>query len=268
MSPRALLFTELDGALLAPEGFASAPTREALARLADAGVVCVPVTSRTCAEVAELARELPTLGPWIVESGGGLVSVARDGRALRALGPGVDDVRALRAELERAGEVQLEALAEMPAARARELSGLAGAALERACARSFDEPCVLRAGSLERLVRGARQLGLVVRRTGQFLHLSLHRGKAAALRLLVAESAPDCAGLPRFAACASAPADFELLAAAPHAYVIPRLGARDHLALAGALPHALIAPAWAPSGFAWVVERFLAELGRATRAGA
>ena len=68
-----LIYTDLDGTLLDHDDYRCDAARPALQRLQAASVPVIPVTSKTLAELENLATSVPFKHPWIVENGGMIV---------------------------------------------------------------------------------------------------------------------------------------------------------------------------------------------------
>ena len=64
-----LIFTDLDGSLLDHSSYSFAPAAGLLDRLAKQLIPVIPVTSKTCAEVLSLRKNLNNQQPFIVENG-------------------------------------------------------------------------------------------------------------------------------------------------------------------------------------------------------
>lgn len=169
---RGLLFTDLDGTLLDFTTYQpSAGARAALSKLARAGVLTVPVSSKTAVEVLPLCHELDLPGLAVVE--GGPVVIAEDG-SLAVTGP-------LRAELVNIlGELRsdgwdLRGMSEMSVEEMVELTGLSPEGAQRAMTRLASEPFLVTIGGPSRtepdLRRQARSRGAGVVRGGRFWHL-------------------------------------------------------------------------------------------------
>ena len=72
-SQRTLVFTDLDGTLLDHDNYSFSAAAPALARLADLGVIWVLNTSKTDAELRQLAGQLANPYPFIIENGAAVV---------------------------------------------------------------------------------------------------------------------------------------------------------------------------------------------------
>lgn len=173
MSPRGVLFTDLDGTLLDPYTYRpSTAAVEAIRWLADAGVVTVPVSSKTAAEVIPLLHELP-LGAYGVAEGGAVI--IRNASEVEIIGKTRAD---LVGALQRLRELGWPAhgLSGMSVEEVIRRTGLSKGDALRAMDRLASEPFVLTGkmpGDPQRdLPASCHQLGVHVARGGRFWHLS------------------------------------------------------------------------------------------------
>jgi mannosyl-3-phosphoglycerate phosphatase len=254
-SVRGLFFTDLDGTLLDHHTYRPSPRAiEIIGGLTDGGVLTVPVTSKTAAEVRELTPEFGIVG-WAVVEGGGVV-VAPDGaEALTTTDDRETLIRALD-DLAGNGFVVRGAHAMDPPEFARR-TGLSEARAARALARSASEPFVFE-GDEDRaraMVTAARDLGVSITRGGRFWHLQ-PRGVDKAVG---AQRIMDRLGLPNSpprAAVGDAWNDLPLLAWADHGYLLG-----DAVAAADVPDGVERIPAGGPAGFEEAAGRFAALLG-------
>lgn len=209
-----VVFTDLDGTLLDHETYSWEAARPALGRLRALGVPLVLATSKTAAEVADLhdALGLGTL-PAIVENGAGLY---RPGMPLS----GGEDYRRIRQAL-RDVPTELRAVFEgfgdVSAQRVAALTGLPEDQAEKAQDRLYSEPgswtgTDAELSAFKAMLDGH---GVVARRGGRFLTLSLGRTKADAMREVMAEL-----GSTRTVALGDAPNDREMLETADFGVIV------------------------------------------------
>lgn len=181
----ATVFTDLDGTLLDPGGVLGDAARRALGFLAGAGVPVIPLTSKTCDELAAFLADAIPGGAGAVENGAALLLPG--GQAVPL--PGARDA----AELERV----LEALAREAGVAATPLSGLDDAEVRRrtglpadriaaARARRWSVPFVAGEAAAAALEEFAARRGLALTRGGTFFHLSGRHDKSGALAALSA----------------------------------------------------------------------------------
>ncbi|MFB3855430.1 MAG: HAD-IIB family hydrolase [Vicinamibacterales bacterium] len=258
---RLVVFTDLDGSLIDERTYSFEPAAAALQALARAGVQVIPVTSKTRAELEVLAGELDIRGPWIVENGGAVV-VPRD-RAetvpagafeeagdylVLPLGVAREQLVAALREMESEVGTVLVGFSNMDRESITELTGLSGAAADRAMAREYDEPFLpIEGGALERLSCIAAERGLIVTRGGRFFHLTGGVDKGQAVRRLLAL----LRGGSRLASVGlgDSPNDLSMLLAVDRPIVVPRPGGRADRFLAERLPRAELAPHPGPRGW-------------------
>lgn len=245
MTPRCVVFTDLDGTLLDSHDFGYAAALPAIERLRTERIPLIPVTSKTMAEVAQLAAPLGISGPVIVESGGSIASREGGRWTMIPLGVPVTQIRASAREIEARCNARLLLYSEMDEAQATLSSGLTGAALGRSRIRQFDEPFLLLEGELECVRRAAESAGLVVRQGGRLLHLCgpVSKGDAACRVLWTYSRRPYVIAL------GDAPMDAEFLALADVAVIIPGADGAPNATLRKAVPHATIASA--PGARGW-----------------
>ncbi|HUP60221.1 MAG TPA: HAD-IIB family hydrolase [Thermoanaerobaculia bacterium] len=251
------VFTDLDGTLLDGTTFDLEPARPALDRLRAANIPVVPVTSKTFAEVEPLARELGLRHALIVESGGGIARRDGDAWSLEALGPSSDVLRDAIDELQRRTGARIARYSAMPAGEAERYSGLSGESLARSQRRDCSEPFIIEAGTAEDVIGAAAAMGFRVRRGGRFLHLGGTGGKGEAVARVREELGRDLT----MVALGDAPMDAEFLVLADIPVVIPRRGGTPDPELVLRVPHARVAPAPGPAGWAAAVDAVWRELG-------
>jgi len=260
--PAALLVaTDLDGSLLDEETYSCEPARPALSALAERKVPLVLASSKTRAEMEEIAHALGLLSPLVVENGGALVipagHLARDIPGARADGgaqvvelgaPRARLVGALAAMTREIG-AGVRSFADLSPEEVQQLTGLPEAAARRALQREYDEPFLLEDESrAPALGEAAARRGLRITRGGRFFHITGATDKGRALRVLVGLYE---AGGRRLSTVALGDSenDLSLLQAAQRPIVIPRPGGRIDGALAAALAEAECAPEPGPAGW-------------------
>ncbi len=168
---RGILFTDLDGTLLDFDSYRpSRAARAAVGQLAREGILTISVTSKTAAEVREVADAV-RLGPIAVVEGGAVL-LLEDG-STRIVGSDRDQLvhvlRTLRAQ-----GWALRGFSDMTTEEVAELTGLEPGAARRAMERCASEPFVIAPpipGDLDELEVRAAELGAGVTRGGRFWHL-------------------------------------------------------------------------------------------------
>jgi mannosyl-3-phosphoglycerate phosphatase len=268
-----IIITDVDGCLLDAR-YRLGPARAALKRLLRAGVPVVLCTSKTAAEVHALEREIGFRLPAIVESGGAVMVPGgslpvpggvprrhtRDG-LLVPLAVGIDAVRAGLAEIGAVmgGEPSVRGLGAMTQVQLRALTGLAPAQMRLARRRQFDEPFVFlrdprpRAAAIRRVL--ARR-GLTITRGAIMHHLHGRTDKGHATRIVIAwfrhaGFAPVTVGF------GDGPHDVALLRAVDHPIIVPRADGAPDPHLRHGVPHAALAPAAGPVGWAAIARRLI-----------
>jgi mannosyl-3-phosphoglycerate phosphatase len=251
------VFTDLDGTLLDGTTFDFEPARPALERLRMANVPVIPVTSKTFDEVESLARDLGWHHGLIVESGGGIVSWDGDRWIFQSTGPSSDALGLAAEEIERRTGARILLYSAMDAATAARYSGLAGDSLQRSQRRRFSQPFILEAGDAEAVIEAADAMGLRVRRGGRFLHLGGTSGKGDAVARVREDLGRDVTTV----ALGDAPMDAEFLALADVPIIVPHQTGTPDSELALRVPHARVAPAPGPAGWAAAIDAVWVELG-------
>ena len=272
--PRLVLFTDLDGTLLDEQGRVPEAAARLLAACPERGVLVVPVTSKTRAELEGLGDRLGIRGPFATENGGG-VYVPRDlwprpagfheagPYWRRASGLGHAAVLAILAEEARACGVGVEPLSGMQADAAARCTGLDGPALVRCRTREFDEPFLAPGAgpeALARLEHALRRRGLRLSRGGRFHHAHGPFDKGTAVRTIMALFR-DGAEPPASAAVGDAPNDRPMLEAVRRAFLVRRGdGTADPRARP---PAATVTRGAGPDGWVEAVEALLSALDTA-----
>lgn len=241
-----LVVTDLDGTLLEPHGQLVPEAAAALSLLRTQRVPFCPVTSKTAAELHQLA---PLLGPWAaagVENGGGWM----DGNGELRLVPEAvpwEELLSLATHLRQATGVPLRTLPELSDQELAALTGLPPAQLPAVRNRRATCPLLVEP-SFDAMLRRALPPGFALLRGNRFLHLQGTHNKASVLPTLRA-----ACGRPRgpIVALGDAPNDAALLQAADIAVVVP--GSHGPcVELLHAVPQARVAPF--PHGRGWAAS--------------
>lgn len=250
------VFTDLDGTLLDASTFDLGPARPMLDRLRLANVPVVPVTSKTFDEVEPLARELGLRHALIVESGGAIAEWDGDGWFFEPNAPSGDVLRDAIEEIQRRTGARISRYAAMSVAEAVRYSGLTGESLQRSQRRRFSEPFIIESGSGEAVIDAAAAMGFRVRCGGRFLHLGGISGKGDAVARVREELGRDV----RMVALGDAPMDAEYLGFADVPIIVPHRDGADP-ELLRRVPHARVAPAPGPVGWAAAIDAVWGALG-------
>ena len=190
-----IVFTDLDGTLLDPQTYAWEAARPALEELKSRGVPCVPVTSKTRAEVEYWRRALSIGGPFIVENGGAAYvpegwfpfripgAASRDGYEVLEWGTPYPLLAAALDESAQSAGCDVEGFHHMDA---RAVSQICGIPLEQAVLarqREYDEPfCILDPALARRLLAELEGRGLHWTEGGRFHHVLGANDKAVAVQ--------------------------------------------------------------------------------------
>ena len=205
MSPKIVIFTDLDSTLLHGKSYSWQGASGALSLLRDMGASLVMVSSKTCAEMKQYYQELGFDDPFVTENGGAIffgssstpvgfrtiqTRALSDRNDLRfryiPLGkPYIQLVQELDA-ISRVAQVRTRGFSCMTPQEVAELTGLSIEQTRSACHRDFDEPFLIHGNSqdVQRLERVARRCGLKIERGGRFWHLFGHEGKGQAVSIL------------------------------------------------------------------------------------
>jgi len=181
-----LVFSDLDGTLLAHAGYSWSPAAPVLRRLRRIGAGVILATSKTAAEVAPLRAEIGFADwPAIVENGCGLLEPGQ------SCAQGHDTYAELRARI--AGlPPGFHGFGDMSVEEIAAETGLAPAVAARAKARQFSEPGIW-AGpemALGGFLASARAAGMTAQSGGRFLTLSLGGTKADRVAQMLRRYAP------------------------------------------------------------------------------
>ncbi|HEX9190170.1 MAG TPA: HAD-IIB family hydrolase [Vicinamibacteria bacterium] len=248
---RWLVATDLDGTLLDHETYSFEAARPALALLAERSIPLVLVTSKTRAEAEAIAALIGTPPLLVVENGGAVV-VPEGSVGTRTIGLGVPYprlVEALDAIALEAG-ASVRGFSSLSRREVEDLTGLRGAAAERARVRGFDEPFLVSdPGVVPALEKAAARRGLAVTRGGRFHHLvGAGTDKGRALRALLRLPGAGGEGVVTVG-LGDAANDLSLLQAVDRPVIVPRPNGAPDAVLAAELPGAETAPAPGPAGW-------------------
>ncbi len=186
--PRSILFTDLDGTLLGRDDYRPGPALEALWRLREHGVVVLPVTSKTAAELGPIAAELGLHDGWIVENGAAVHGPTEASPLARVLPEmttfGVPSRRVregLAAAAEAAGAT-VHGFGDMDSEEVAARTGLPLDAARAARWRDWSETFLLLDGDAGALAEQLRRRGLRMVQGGRFLTASGPHDKGTAVR--------------------------------------------------------------------------------------
>ncbi|MBB5187627.1 D-glycerate 3-kinase [Zhongshania antarctica] len=149
---QSLVFTDLDGSLLDHDNYSFSAATQALARLADLGVVWVLNTSKTQAELHQLAAQLNNPYPFIIENGAAVVVPAGcdlladidlsliNGQRVKEFAPRREEILKLLRAWRVQGGYQFSGFADFDAPTLCNITGLSLIEAELALQREYSEP--------------------------------------------------------------------------------------------------------------------------------
>lgn len=223
-----VVLTDLDGTLLDHHSYSFAAAEPALQRLREAGVPVVIVTSKTRAEVAQLADRLESPHPYVLENGA-LVSMPEGyfvdaGSDLIRLSPSYDTLCTWLAEQRAAHGYQFRGFADMDAAAVAEVTGLSEADAALAKARDGSEPFLWddTDEALAALTAAIEAQGWRLMQGGRFYHLLGQTDKAVAAERVLSHYRDLMGDATMTMALGDSPNDLPLLQVADVAVVIRR----------------------------------------------
>lgn len=259
--PGVVVFTAVDGSLLDARTFdAGARSRATIQRLHAAGIPLIPVTVMTLDEVAPLATTLGLRRAMIIEAGGAIARWSGEEWNVEPCGPPAETLLEVVREIEDRSGANLLVYSALPAAEAARLSGRSGEMLEASVHRCYTEPFVIETGDPAAVERAAGELGFSVRRGRRFLHLCRECDEGEAFARLQAELGCGVA-----VALGGAAIDAEFLSRADVPILVPGPDGEVDAELRARLPHARVAPAPGPEGWAAAVEQVLESLAAPRR---
>ncbi|MGH9580087.1 MAG: HAD-IIB family hydrolase [Terriglobales bacterium] len=240
MSPllsRHVVFTDLDGTLLDHRTYSWAAARTALAELERRAVPLIFCTSKTRAEVEVLRRKVRNAHPFITENGGGIFipqgyfsrripGETRLGRYhCLMLGRPYEEIVDEMKEIAKQVGADVVGFHQMTAREIAANTGLPLKEAELARKRDFDEPFFFAGGNPKAesgFLETARQRGLEVARGGRVGHLFSGSDKGRAVRRLFDLYRAGAHVKLRAVGLGDSANDLPLLAAADHAFLLPR----------------------------------------------
>ncbi|PLX41292.1 MAG: hypothetical protein C0608_05880 [Deltaproteobacteria bacterium] len=197
LSVRAVIFTDMDGTLLDHADYSWAPAKGALKRCEREGVVVVPTSSKTRAELMLWLKKLSLQAPIISENGAGAFpGTLTDGRELftdelgceaaKVFCVPIQKVRAAIEELRSRIPGKLINFGQMDLQEIIEHTGLPENEAQLAAERDFDEPFLWEPEpdpeELSEVSMHFAEHGLVMTRGGRFWHLMGGCDKSVAVR--------------------------------------------------------------------------------------
>lgn len=229
-----------------PVTFDSDASRAALRRLQAAHIPVIPVTVMTLEQIEPLARALGFRHAMIVESGGGIARWTGGRWEVEACGPTADTLLDVIGRIEEIAGARLLVYSALPEREAARF----GVSTQRC----FSEPFVIESGDVAAVMDAASSLGFSVRRGPRFFHLCRSSDEGEAFARIREELRCELS-----VAIGSTPLDAAFLARADVAVIIPDANGADPELLAR-VPHARVAPAPGPAGWAAAIDGLWREL--------
>jgi mannosyl-3-phosphoglycerate phosphatase len=266
---RLVVFTDLDGTLLAHDDYDWTEAAPAIRALRERYIPLVFTSSKTRREIEAWRARIGNDDPFISENGGALyvprgalptapagATAVNDYWRLE-LGPPYAALRTALAGLGAGLGVGLRGFGDMAADEITRRTGLAPEDVALAAAREYDEPFVpvrpLGEDEERLLAEEAGRLGFRITRGGRFHHLLGPASKAEAARRLLAAYGTDVTSV----AVGDSANDLELLAAADQPIVVARPDGTHSPELRWGVPRAMFTRGIGPAGFAEGVLGFL-----------
>jgi hypothetical protein len=166
------------------------------------------------------------------------------------------------ADIEDRSGASLLVYSALPESEAARLSGRSGEMLRASTHRCFSEPFVIESGDLEAVKRAAAAIGFSIRRGRRFLHLCSRCGPGEAFARVRDELHCEVS-----IALGSAAIDAEFLRRADVPIIIPGPDGEPDPELVVEVPHARIAPAPGPAGWAKVTRSIILPRTEVLHAG-
>jgi mannosyl-3-phosphoglycerate phosphatase len=222
-----VLFTDLDGTLLDHHTYLPGPALPALRQVKQAGVLVLPATAKTLAEVRQISAELDLTDGAIVENGAAVALPAKfpdhlsgdavDG--LIVLGTPYDVVRESLAEAAAEAGARVRGYGDMTADEVAAETGLSPAEAARARSRQWSETFLVTEGDPAAVAGALRRRGLRAVRGARFLTAMGNHDKGEAALLVLARLRQRGDDV-RSWAVGDAANDTELLAAVDHPLLV------------------------------------------------
>lgn len=266
-----IIFSDLDGTLLDSATYRWDDALPALTLLCDLAVPLVLASSKTCAEIELLRRQLSLPDPFIAENGGAVFfpptsfddppsgAIPQNGLWKWTLGlPYSRLVRALH-EIRKQLGWEIRGFSEMSVQEISTLTGLDKQAAGFAAKREHAEPFLIQSPAepdKDILQRVAGQRGMQVISGGRFYHLQGKHDKAQAMQSLIDWYGKAHKNITT-AALGDGPNDFAMLMRSEHPFLVK--SGRSYPELEEMIPHLQITPEIGPKGWNRAVLDFLAK---------
>lgn len=258
-SPRAAVFTDLDGTLLDAASYSWEPAVPALDALRRRRIPVVACTSKTARELAALAAEIGLLAPAVVENGAAIAWSLAEDEPAEAFAAGYAELREALVAARRELALPLTGFGDVDTDGVVHKTGLPPEAAERARARVGDEPFwsgrPLHESEVSRLAARFAAAGLQLTSGGRFFHVHGKCDKGSAVRRILARW-PACRTTAGFGDAAN---DVPLLGAVQARFAVRRPDGSVDPALA-AVPGVRVLSAAGPLGLREGVALWLRAL--------
>lgn len=233
VSPKDVIFTDLDGTLLDHDSYSFAAAKPAMALLDAREIIWVLNTSKTCAELNPLARRLGNRYPFIVENGAAVVVPAGcdmlpdiemteiDGARHKCFAPRREEIIGLLHGWREEKGYQFSGFSDFDARALCEITGLGIEDAELALQRDYSEPICWQDNEeqWQRFQNDLKAVGLQALKGGRFHHIMGPANKGLAMSWLVSCLYPS-GPAPRVIALGDSGNDVAMLAAADVGVVI------------------------------------------------
>jgi mannosyl-3-phosphoglycerate phosphatase len=268
---RTLVFTDLDGTLLAHDSYSWDGARPALLELRRRGIPLVFCTSKTRTEVRPLRRAIGNTDPFIVENGGVVViptshssrqkpATRKRDRILLLGSPYAKVITALK-NIARQSGIDVRGFHQMTDQEVAERTGLSLKEAHRARQRETGEPFLFlnaRPRETRAFTRAAYAMGYSVQRGGRFWHISGNCDKGLAVSAVISFYRAAWGTSIHTIALGDSGNDLPMLQVVDQPIVMPQPDGRFAKDVTTALPRALCFPEKDPGGWGHAVLRALA----------
>jgi len=197
-TPKAILFTDLDGTLLDRETYSFEPAQPALHLIKQKGIPLILSTSKTRAEIELYRKRLENDHPFICENGGA-VFIPKDYFSFRfpyerelewyfviELGTFYLQIIDVLESIKKETGIRIKGFSDLTAKELKSLCGLSLEEAEFAKKREYDEPFIVEGGQreIEMVKRKIQEKGLNYVWGGRFHHILGKNDKGKAVEIL------------------------------------------------------------------------------------